>query len=601
MPARRGRRRLVPRFPRRFVPSSIAATIAFGAIGTKSAGGTSTISVAYPTGITAGQFLLTARCSWRTAAECNPQAETGWTAGAGIEGGTGTDDHTSIARSDYATATGSESGSVTFDQAGTLPANSGALGQMLRYTPAGSGTVWSVATATGNDNAHGADRTVNASSSIAFAPGDMLIAIAAVDTDAALTITSPALTASGITFGTTTRRTSGAGVTTGTDGNVEVFDALVTAGTGTVAPTLAFTTATTQCGPVSFIRIRETAAATNLTVDDATQAQAADSPTLTQVHVLTVADAAQAQSTDAIALTQVHVLAVDDATQAQAADNVTISVVTDLVVADAAQDQLADSPTLTQVHVLAVDDATQAQSTDSIDLTQVHVLVVADAAQEQTADEVTLNVATNLVVDDAAQAQAADSPTLTQVHSLAVQDAAQAQAADEVTLTQVHVLTVADAAQAQTADNVVLTADGALVIADATQAQTADEVTLTQVHVLAVQDASQAHAADQVTLSVDAITLAVQDASQAQSADSPTLTQTHVLTVQDAAHVQSVDSPTLTQVHVITVQDALQAQTADNVELVDLSLGMIGQAYSYQPRSVGGAVQGGTAMVGAIT
>jgi hypothetical protein len=51
----------------------------------------------------------------------------------------------------------------------------------------------------------------------------------------------------------------------------------------------------------------------------------------------------------------------------------------------------------------------------------------------------------------------------------------------------------------------------------------------------------------------------------------------------------------------LTVQDALQAHTADNVVLVDLSLGMTGEVYSYQPRTVGGAVSSGTAMIGAIT
>ena len=45
------------------------------------------------------------------------------------------------------------------------------------------------------------------------------------------------MVATGITFGTITRRTSGAGVTTGNDGNVELFDAEVTAGTATVAVT----------------------------------------------------------------------------------------------------------------------------------------------------------------------------------------------------------------------------------------------------------------------------------------------------------------------------------------------------------------------------
>lgn len=65
---------------------------------------------------------------------------------------------------------------------------------------------------------------------------------------------------------------------------------------------------------------------TDLTVADATQAQAADNLTLTQIHILAVDDAAQAQSADNITLTQIHELVVQDATQAQTADNVIIGI-----------------------------------------------------------------------------------------------------------------------------------------------------------------------------------------------------------------------------------------------------------------------------------
>jgi hypothetical protein len=314
---------------------------------------------------------------------------------------------------------------------------------------------------------------------------------------------------------------------------------------------------------------------------------------------LVVADATQAQSTDSIALTQVHVLVVNDAAQAQAADNVAIRV--NLVVADAVQAQSTDAIALTQTHVLTVADAAQAQSTDGIALTQVHVLTVADAAQAQSTDGIALTQVHVLTVADAAQAQTADNVVLDVATTLVVNDAAQAQSTDAIALTQVHVLTVADATQAQSTDAITLTVGGTtLTVNDAAQAQSTDAVTLTQVHVLTVADAAQAQSTDAVALT-QVHSLVVADAAQAQSADALVLTQVHVLTVADATHVQSVGSPTLTQVHVLTVADAMQGQTADNVVLVDLSLGMIGEAYSYQPRSVGGAVSSGTGMVGAIT
>ena len=90
------------------------------------------------------------------------------------------------------------------------------------------------------------------------AVGDMIVAIVSVDTDVALTITSPFMTIGGSGALTLTRRTSGAGVGSGNDGNVEIFDHLVTAGeaeTGTCA--LAFTTATVQAGAAVFMRLRE--------------------------------------------------------------------------------------------------------------------------------------------------------------------------------------------------------------------------------------------------------------------------------------------------------------------------------------------------------
>lgn len=86
-----------------------------------------------------------------------------------------------------------------------------------------------------------------------------------------------------------------------------------------------------------------TSTAVDLTVADASQAQTADTITLTQVHQLVVADAAQAQSADGLVLTQVHVLSPADAVQSQMADNVTLTQVHNLVIQSARQLQRADT------------------------------------------------------------------------------------------------------------------------------------------------------------------------------------------------------------------------------------------------------------------
>ena len=238
------------------VVSTAPGVAAFVAIGAKSAGSTTTISIAHPAGTAADQILIAGRCTWRSTSEFDPSDESGWTNSGELAGGTGTavDAHTTIIRADRLELTGASAGPTVFDQTGTPSTTGGGMGVMVSYRKY-SGS-WTVATASGDDNNHAANRLVTASTSIAFEPGDALVAIAAVDTDAAMTITAQSLTASGITFGTTTRRTTGAGVGTGNDGNIEVFDAVVTSGSGTVAPTLSFTTVTTQCGPVVFLRLR---------------------------------------------------------------------------------------------------------------------------------------------------------------------------------------------------------------------------------------------------------------------------------------------------------------------------------------------------------
>lgn len=161
--------------------------------------------------------------------------------------------------------------------------------------------------------------------------------------------------------------------------------------------------------------------ATDLVIQDAAHAHAADNAALTQQHVLSIADAAHSHGADNIALTQAHVLAIADALHAHAADNLV----------------------LTQAHILTVQDATHAHAADNVALTTATILVVADAAH----------------------AHAADSLTLTQQHVLQIFEAAHAVASDVLALTQQHILVVSDALHAHAAENLALTI-GAVVTPD---------------------------------------------------------------------------------------------------------------------------------------
>lgn len=227
------------------------------ATGAKSAGGTTTVTIASPASTASGQMLLAFRAGWIPSTTWTD--ETDWTAsGQTTTGGTGSsvDAHTTAIRCDRRVLTGSLAGPTTFDQ--THTSNAGTIGIMLSYQHGGGGFD-TVATATGDDTSHGTNRSITSTSNIDLAVDDVVVVAVATDTDTNLAdFANQAITASGITFGSTTRRSpSTAGVTTGGDGNIEVFEATVTSGSGTVAVTLAFDTSTSQCGPGVFVRLRE--------------------------------------------------------------------------------------------------------------------------------------------------------------------------------------------------------------------------------------------------------------------------------------------------------------------------------------------------------
>lgn len=332
----------------------------------------------------------------------------------------------------------------------------------------------------------------------------------------------------------------------------------------------------------------------SLVVGDAVQAQAAESPSLTQVHVAAVGDAGQSQAADSPTVTQVHGLAVSDASHAQAADSPTLAQAHTVVAADATQAQAAEAPSLTQVHQLAASDAAQSQAAESPTLTQAHQLATADATQGQSADNVTLSTSIDLIVADAAHAQSADSPTLVQAHQLAVADSAQAQGAESPSLTQAHQLFAGDAAQGQSAESPTLTQAHQLAAADASSAQTAVAPSLTQLHLLATQDALHGQLADNVGISTPD-GLGVNDATSAQTADAPTISQAHNLVADDALHAQTAASPALVEVHQLAVDDAVQAQAAESPALGQLHLLAVADAAQSQ------SVDSPTLTVGGIT
>lgn len=334
--------------------------------------------------------------------------------------------------------------------------------------------------------------------------------------------------------------------------------------------------------------------AISLTVQNASQAETAGTPTLVRNISLTVANAAQAETAGAPTLVRNISLTTQNASQAQTATTPTLALTTGLVVQGATQSETATSPTLTQIHVLSVQGASQADAASSPALTQVHILTVQNANQAQTVGSPALTLTYILALQSASQVQTAGSPVLTQVHNLAVQgtnqgqtagspaiarihnllpqSVTQAQTAGSPALTQLHVLTVQGSRQNQVVGNAVLVVGGiTLTVANARNAQTAGAVVLTQVHILTTQNANQAQGSTSPSLTQVHV-LAVQNAAQAQGAQSPALVQVQLLVVQNTIQTQSAGAVAMVQVHILTTQNANQSQSSGSPGLTQVHI-----------------------------
>jgi hypothetical protein len=268
--------------------------------------------------------------------------------------------------------------------------------------------------------------------------------------------------------------------------------------------------------------------ATQLVVQDATLALAAESLALTQHNVLAVADALVALASESPALTQHNILVAADALLALAAESPTLTAyepAVQLVVQDALLGLGLEAPSLTQHNALAV----------------AYVLLTI----------------------------AADSPELTQHNLIAVADALLALAAESQELTQHNVLAVSDALHALAPDSPTLVAHApgsALVVEDLQLSLSAESPAFTQHNILVAADALLGLLADSPTLDLS-VELVVQDVLLGLGAETPALTQHHVLSVSDALLAIAADSPSFAQAIQLIVQDALLGLAADGVLL----------------------------------
>jgi len=230
--------------------------VTFGAIGT-GASGTTSAAPSYPTGISASTSKLFCVVTGRSnTANTAPTMPAGWTNVLDFEGGTGTwgvdagTRRVTVFQKD--TVTGTETGTVTVSLAGNTTNNTLRASIVRVDVPAGYSI--SVSASTGADTTSATGFSATGSSSVDWAVNDLLLIAVAQATDTA-TQSAQSITASGITFGTRTNRASVA-VTNGNDHRHIIDTVPVSAGSGSAAPTYAYTASAATSGPVCFLRLR---------------------------------------------------------------------------------------------------------------------------------------------------------------------------------------------------------------------------------------------------------------------------------------------------------------------------------------------------------
>jgi hypothetical protein len=227
--------------------------------GTKATTGTTSQSIAYPAHpggtLFAGDIFIAARTAWLSSVTSTLQGAP-WIRYMSVAGGTGTATgaHTTILFVDVKTPiAGTESGTLAFTQ-GNTP--NGVAGQMVLYQKGVGAT--SVGFGSGTDNTHGTGRTVVTDTTLDVQPKDVIVVFVTVDTNTTPAGASLALSMSGVTFSTPVARSLTAGATTGSDGNIVIYESRVLTGTASsAAATITLTTTTSQCGPIGIIRLRD--------------------------------------------------------------------------------------------------------------------------------------------------------------------------------------------------------------------------------------------------------------------------------------------------------------------------------------------------------
>lgn len=111
-------------------------------------------------------------------------------------------------------------------------------------------------------------------------------------------------------------------------------------------------------------------------------------------------------------------IAPNDATHSHAAESPALTQVHVIAPADCSHDHAAESPGITQAHGIAPEDCLHAHETESPAITQVHVVTVDDALHGHEAESPTVTQTYSVAPDDALHAHTAESPIIAEAHAV---------------------------------------------------------------------------------------------------------------------------------------------------------------------------------------
>ncbi len=221
-----------------FQPRRAKAEITFGAIGSITATSDNSFSVAYPSGISAGDMLvlLVANKQPQNSSHSTPS---GWTAPANYHAVTsdiaGAADQGNVEMLVFLKeADGTESGSATVSIGG----NNVSYAAIARYSKS-PGTIWSYSLSQGIDITEGTSWSVSGNVDPGIEPGDIIVAASAINTDGR-TFSSQAVTSPGVTFTDNNERHDG-GSSVGQDIGMVVSDHVASIGASSGNPTYTMT------------------------------------------------------------------------------------------------------------------------------------------------------------------------------------------------------------------------------------------------------------------------------------------------------------------------------------------------------------------------